>query len=304
MKRVLAAIDGSDRSLRSLPWVNLLSKGAEVTLLRVVETPDPLALWSDVVSNQKLEAEEQLKTAAASVPDARTSVRQGSAAETILEVADEIDAELIAITTHGGSPIKRQVLGGTAEKLIHASTRPLLVIPAWLEIPPSGDHLHTIYVALDGSENSESILPLAKKIAEQQHAGLVLGHVLTEVQELERALSYLTVTNQSGDAIKSMNDAIADVDKRVRGRINALADEVKKSGLRVSTDFVRGLPPEAILMSAENSDAEVIAMSAHGHGTVGRIFLGSVASRLLRVTSMPVIIARHTALKAGGNGRS
>jgi len=53
-----------------------------------------------------------------------------SVAPGLLEVAHERDADLIVVGTHGESQLSGMLLGSTAYRLVHLSTRPVMVVPA------------------------------------------------------------------------------------------------------------------------------------------------------------------------------
>jgi nucleotide-binding universal stress UspA family protein len=56
----------------------------------------------------------------------------GSPAEAIINEAVEHHVDLIVMATHGYSGIKRWTLGSVADKVLHASTIPLLLVRAQL----------------------------------------------------------------------------------------------------------------------------------------------------------------------------
>jgi nucleotide-binding universal stress UspA family protein len=64
----------------------------------------------------------------------RTIVKVGSAAEEIIKTAREIGVNLIAMSTHGFSGIKRWALGSVTDEVLKTSDIPILVIRA-LEKP-------------------------------------------------------------------------------------------------------------------------------------------------------------------------
>jgi nucleotide-binding universal stress UspA family protein len=51
-----------------------------------------------------------------------------SPTEALLAVADERDARMIVVGSHGESPLKSVLVGSTPTKLLHLSQRPVLVI--------------------------------------------------------------------------------------------------------------------------------------------------------------------------------
>ena len=57
-----------------------------------------------------------------------TVVRQGSPYETILEYADEVDADLIVLGTHGRRGLSRALLGSTTERVVRTADVPVLAV--------------------------------------------------------------------------------------------------------------------------------------------------------------------------------
>ncbi|MGH7410598.1 MAG: universal stress protein [Candidatus Methylomirabilis sp.] len=71
--------------------------------------------------------------------------------------------------------------------------------------------------------------------------------------------------------------------------------EVREPG-RVVTQVrvVETLAPvsEAICQEAKALDVDIIVMASHGHSGLARLFLGSVAERVLRSADRPILIVR------------
>jgi nucleotide-binding universal stress UspA family protein len=62
--------------------------------------------------------------------NARTEVAVGAAADEIIRFADEIQADIVAMSTHGRSGISRWAFGSTADKVLHAGNIPVLLVRA------------------------------------------------------------------------------------------------------------------------------------------------------------------------------
>jgi nucleotide-binding universal stress UspA family protein len=60
----------------------------------------------------------------------RAEVRRGKVVDTILEYAAETGCQLIVLATHGRSGRVRMDLGSTADAVLRAADRPVLVVPA------------------------------------------------------------------------------------------------------------------------------------------------------------------------------
>ncbi|HNH26272.1 MAG TPA: universal stress protein, partial [Anaerolineales bacterium] len=114
------------------------SEGAELILLTVAANPAMDYLFSDpgiaetAVQEQveKSKAyistiEKELSTAGFKVS---TLMRVGSVAEVILSVADELQVDVIAMSTHGRTGAARWLLGSVAERVVHNSNVPVLLI--------------------------------------------------------------------------------------------------------------------------------------------------------------------------------
>ena len=78
-----------------------------------------------------------------------------------------------------------------------------------------------------------------------------------------------------------------------------LQDEVKKlnkKGVKVSSVMREGPVPDTILAVAEETHADVIAMSTHGRSGVSRWVYGSVAEKVLRGAHCPTLIVRRLSM--------
>lgn len=71
-----------------------------------------------------------------------------------------------------------------------------------------------------------------------------------------------------------------------------MADELQAEGLSASFDTHRGAPGPVIVEEADKDAGTLIAMGGHGRFGVSRCWLGSVADRILHLTSKPFLIVR------------
>jgi universal stress protein A len=82
--------------------------------------------WAEKVSKEKLQeiAQERLKGGIRY----EILTRVGDAAKSILEVAEEVGAELIVMATHGRSGISHFFLGSVAEQVVREAPCPVLTL--------------------------------------------------------------------------------------------------------------------------------------------------------------------------------
>jgi len=143
LRKILVTLDGSYFSEEILPYVENLAKGmgSQVTLLRVIEPvnipqlpgySDGKKYEKDLMAKQEREAERYLdkkKRALASKGiKTNAALGTGKADEIVLQYAENKQANLIALTTHGFSGITKWVYGSVASRIIEGSTKPVLLV--------------------------------------------------------------------------------------------------------------------------------------------------------------------------------
>lgn len=145
-KRILVPLDGSPLSEAVLPHAQALAKseGAEIILLRVPVNPvvefsfsDP-AIAETVIEEIEYETKKYIEALSAKLETAglRVSflIREGPVAETILAVAEAMQVDMIAMSTHGRSGIQRWVMGSVADRVIGHSEVPVMLIRPQKEV--------------------------------------------------------------------------------------------------------------------------------------------------------------------------
>jgi len=143
IRHILVPLDGSNMSEGSLKTVEPMAARlrAEIVLFQAVEPVRYVPGFETMVPNVILPSDDEIKRAAAKYLNGiETTLKQRgiktssmiiayAPAEAIIDYADSDDIDIIAMTTHGFSGIKRWVFGSTTEKVLQASTKPILVIP-------------------------------------------------------------------------------------------------------------------------------------------------------------------------------
>jgi universal stress protein A len=138
-QRVLVPVDFSDNCKEALPYALQFAQqfGARIYLVHIIEPspmlPDvrdlPLALSDKEVAlkirgDLEVLAEHHFKGA---IP-VESIVRTGKAHQAIVDLADELRVELIVISTHGYTGLKRTLLGSTTERVVREAHCPVLVV--------------------------------------------------------------------------------------------------------------------------------------------------------------------------------
>jgi nucleotide-binding universal stress UspA family protein len=140
-----------------------------------------------------------------------------------------------------------------------------------------------ILIATDGSE-------LANKAV---LAGLTLAKTLqakaTVVTASEPWTSMMVGEPAFAFPIEDYEKASAENAARI---LAGASDIAKKVGVACDTVHVTDFPAEAIIETAKKRGCDLIVMASHGRRGIARALLGSQATRVLTLSSIPVLICR------------
>jgi len=143
-----------------------------------------------------------------------------------------------------------------------------------------------ILVPLDGSPSPETVFPHILPLAKAFDTEIILLPVLLEpVKEFSVPTSPLSPPKE-----------IRKTQTRIKNYLKKTCAKLEKEGLRASYLIRQGGIAESILEVAETMQADLIAMSTHGHSRTRLFLLGSVTYRVVRHSSLPVLVIRSEAL--------
>jgi len=139
MKTVLVAVDGSQSSFKGIREAVPLAKAldARLTLVHVIPpTLLPASAYADTIAKiekaGQLHADEVLQAAQAEVKKAGgladNAVVRGAPAEALADLAHEDNVWGVVIGAKGHNAVARVLLGSIADRLVHISPKPVLVV--------------------------------------------------------------------------------------------------------------------------------------------------------------------------------
>lgn len=131
-RRVVVAVDFSETSLQAARCaIQLAAPGASITLLHVAPQRGELIAWADLHQRHASQALDSMlaKIGHCEGKHLQTLLVNGNPAKEILAAATALDADLIAIGTHGHGLVARFLIGSVATKLVRASDRSILIFP-------------------------------------------------------------------------------------------------------------------------------------------------------------------------------
>ena len=75
-------------------------------------------------------------------------------------------------------------------------------------------------------------------------------------------------------------------------QLNALVGRARRAGVRTSAILLEGVPHERVARAARSKKADLLVIGTHGRSGLAKLFLGSVASRLVAMAPRPVLTVR------------
>ena len=300
LTKILLATDGSTDATLAARVVADVSKGtgSELHVVHVLPqfpqhaypgiTPE---VYSYVLDETYREARHLLDEQAKRIQDrggtvTETHVRRGRFVDEILDLVEEIGAGLILMGSRGLGPVKRLLLGSVAEGVVHHAPCPVLVARGGQEAWPPG----RVVIGDDGSEAAESAGRLAACIGALFETRALLVRTYPELPELDI------------EGRKFNPRLVDDEFKREWRKLEERAIRIGKvSGARPSIRLSVGDPAACLLEAAEEEgvpEKTLIAVGSRGLGTMRRLRLGSVSTKVLRAARGCVLVCPPPARRA------
>lgn len=139
-KKILVPLDGSALAERAIGHAEEIARGAdaEIILLQAVFLPMPVVPESSLLTEGKLlrelslSAGEYLEDVASELRakgrNVRTFIDERPPADAILHIAEQENADLIVMSTHGRSGLSRLVMGSIAESVLRRTARTIMFV--------------------------------------------------------------------------------------------------------------------------------------------------------------------------------
>lgn len=312
IRSVLVPLDGSPFGEHALPLALGVARraGAVLHLLHVqvpfvTLPPDagaylgpPIEEEMDRRARAYLEALRQRITTFAPGPIV-TKILEGEVAPTIRRYTDDEKVDLVVLSTHGRGPLARFWLGSVADELVRDATTPILLVrPQDDAVDLQADAMPKhVLLPLDGTPLAEQIVPHAIELGKLVDADFTLLRVINPITpnayHLEGA-GLAQMAQQMLDQIERMQAALR---KEAIAYLDGVAGRMREQSLKVQTRVaVDEQPANAILKTAAGLGAGLIAIETHGRRGLERMFVGSVADKVIRGAPLPVLVHRpvHT----------
>jgi len=232
------------------------------------------------------QAEKRLKHLVQMVKDAGVDadyhIVRGRPWVEIVKLADVLTCDMIVIATHGRTGFDHVAFGSVAERVVRHSPVPVLCIKhPEHEFVNDGDlsiNIRQVLFPSDFSEYAERTLPYAASICKEFGARLVLFNT-SEVPVVLPEFMPDTATTVS-----------ADMEDHAREALENMRDQLE--GIEVDVKVKTGVAYREICLAVDEMDVDLIVLPTHGKSGIVHLLFGSVAEKVVRLSSCPVLAIR------------
>ena len=141
----------------------------------------------------------------------------------------------------------------------------------------------TILVPVDGSKRAEAILDHAENLAKSNGVRVVFIRVEEEPLMVGR--------DEVIDVARYHKEFKSRIE-RTQAYLDDLKTRFREKGIDAVTRLAYGPVTNAILNTAAEVNADIIAMATHGFGGLARVSYGSVAAGVLQAAEIPILLIR------------
>lgn len=198
-------------------------------------------------------------------------VVKGEAFARIIDIAENENCSLIVMGRRGLHRLERMFMGSVTAKVIVHSSTDVLVIPHDAEIG-----WDNIIVATDGSADSEKALTKAMDLG-KSHSGSVTG---------------VTVVDMHPEHYADAAGVVDQLDEKAKTVLEGVAARASAAGVELRTQLLHGNPAAEITGYARENKAGIIFVGSRGLTGLKKIFLGSVASKVIGLSPCAVFITK------------
>lgn len=280
-RTILAPTDFGPASERALETAAALATcfGARLVVLHVVEENArayPFPMPREVLDAAKAHLTDTVASLHRRMLDASSVLRDGVAWEEICAYAAETPADLVVLGSQGRRGLPRMVLGSVAERVVRMATVPVLTVhPSdHVAILAGGmDRFRHVLAPTDFSEASRRGVDTATELAARLDAALTVVHVQPQPSFPHHVPP----------------DVLAAADAQAHGLLEELLGRVRARCPKAEGVLKRGTPWECVLDVAKDRGADLVVLSTHGRRGLPRVFMGSVAEKIVRLAHVPVV---------------
>uniref|UniRef100_A0A7C4EN90 Universal stress protein n=1 Tax=Thermodesulfovibrio aggregans TaxID=86166 RepID=A0A7C4EN90_9BACT len=280
LKNILTCIDGSEESFHAFEEAVKFAKEKNLTVFALTVAPSyhgDLSLVGMGVSVKELSRpfEETLSKAGEIASKhqilVKTLYEEGEPFEKIIDVAEEISADLIVMGKKGMSALEQILIGSVTERVIGYSDTDVLVIPKEACI-----QWNRVVVAVDISKYAEVVSERALEMAKDFNSEINIISVIEVPSE-----------------VFAVKPEIFDMQvEKTKQYLKEIEIQFQKENIATKLFIEEGEAYEKILELVDKIKAQMIILGTHGRTGLKRLLMGSTCQRVIGLSKVPVLVVK------------
>ncbi|MBX3302988.1 MAG: universal stress protein [Nitrospira sp.] len=284
--RVVIGVDWSDQAFAAVIQTFQLYHPTDVALVHGVDLgilQNPIIAQAgnvqgyDDFRNAMVDAgHEALDHAATMVPPEIQSIRKvnevGSPAQLILDSADNLSADLVAVGVRGRNRLSEMVLGSVSHRVLLHGSRPTMIVRG------AARKVQRVLIAIECREDADHIVKWLMQHPFADPADLCILHVVVPIGVDDPYDAMGTKAWWEG------------AERYAEELVTSTAGKLLNSHYTVSTKVATGNP--AAMIEHEAKPMDLVVVTSHGRKGFSRFLLGSVSHAVVHHVTCPVLVLR------------
>ena len=150
-----------------------------------------------------------------------------------------------------------------------------------------------VLVPLDGSELSECVFPHVKAFIEGCQVGYVVFVRVVEPAPIISGPEEFIISPELLEGMESARKSAA------KNYLDQVIKRFQHEGTALHSEILFGRAAESLADYRKENDIDLVIIATHGRSGVTRWVRGSVADKVLRFSSIPVLMVRAPGTKEG-----
>lgn len=211
--------------------------------------------------------------------------RSGNPKEVLIAESQKDDVDLVVLGHDSDKGLAELFLGGVTESIVHKSKQSILVAKNTKAKEPK-----KILVAYDFSFHCDQAIEWAKRLSKAYGAQIHLVNVIPCYYQGYHVAH--TIHNGFNEALEEMIDeSVVKINEKMKGKLS----ELKDGGFDIVHEAILdkdGSISDKLLEYIKGNDIDLLTMGSHGRGKIAELFLGSVANKMIKKSTISILIAK------------
>jgi nucleotide-binding universal stress UspA family protein len=216
----------------------------------------------------------------------------GDTIPAIHSAVEALGVDLVVMATHARGPLGRFWLGSLADDLVRElSTLLLLIHPQKGAADLSADvRLEHTLIPLDGSPLAERMLEPAAEFARLTGGDVTLLRVIAPIYPMILPAEPAPLGGVATELLEHVEEIQQELQKKAGAYLEHIAQRLRERGLEVRTIVIIEEAPTSAIVGQAHKPIDLIALETHGRHGLSRLFMGSIADKVIRGAAVPVLV--------------